>query len=531
MHQCFTQCTSENINEYDVCIVGAGVAGIISANSLLKLQPALRILIIESGNYAGDGRHDKELRKKNFTNPFIKKGSRKFVVGGSSSIWGGLNATLRREELDRSWLVSNKKWQIPFDELKKYYTISQIEFGFNGVLNSKDSESTIGSINERVFEAKVEPINYKSYLDEKIDIIYNAHVTDINKKVDFTIKNIEISSLLSADKKNVQAKTYILALGTLETCKLLLNSHAKNSILGNEAHNLGRFFMNHPKGQGGTVTFTNKDIDLNRFIGSIENNRISFTGISLPQKLKNERFLLPYLRLEPQMPWANDVLIFRLIEVVKRSKKLVNFFFNYSKKKDIQLVDFSETGDNEIKDLKHYNLYRSFLNIISYTFFRLLNRRPSTNDFIIRNYLEMEPRYENKIYLTDRKDAFGNNEIDVDYQIGVLDRESLFHLHRHFKKELEQRYLGSLTPIVDSDFDNFTDASHHIGGAIMGENPEGSIVDNTHKVHSLTNLYILGSSVFPTSGSCNPTWTIAAMSVRFADIHVRNTDYMKDRFA
>ena len=43
------------------------------------------------------------------------------------------------------------------------------------------------------------------------------------------------------------------------------------------------------------------------------------------------------------------------------------------------------------------------------------------------------------------------------------------------------------------------------------------VVDVNSRVHGIENLYIAGSSVFPTAGHANPTFTIAAMAIRLAD--------------
>ncbi len=58
------------------------------------------------------------------------------------------------------------------------------------------------------------------------------------------------------------------------------------------------------------------------------------------------------------------------------------------------------------------------------------------------------------------------------------------------------------------------DASHHIGSTRMGEDPKSSVVDVNQKVHGCKNLYMNGSSVFPTSGVANPTYTIVAITIR-----------------
>jgi choline dehydrogenase-like flavoprotein len=55
---------------------------------------------------------------------------------------------------------------------------------------------------------------------------------------------------------------------------------------------------------------------------------------------------------------------------------------------------------------------------------------------------------------------------------------------------------------------------HHMGGTRMGTDPKKSVVDANCKVHGMENLYMGGSSVFTTSGQCNPTTTIVALALR-----------------
>ena len=64
--------------------------------------------------------------------------------------------------------------------------------------------------------------------------------------------------------------------------------------------------------------------------------------------------------------------------------------------------------------------------------------------------------------------------------------------------------------------DTFKDASHHIGTTRMSNNQKYGVVDSNCKVFDTDNLYVAGSSVFPTSGNANPTYTIAALTLRLA---------------
>jgi choline dehydrogenase-like flavoprotein len=65
--------------------------------------------------------------------------------------------------------------------------------------------------------------------------------------------------------------------------------------------------------------------------------------------------------------------------------------------------------------------------------------------------------------------------------------------------------------------DNLSWFGHHMGTTRMSETPRTGVVDADCRVHGLANLYIAGSSVFPTSGYANPTLTILALSLRLAD--------------
>jgi choline dehydrogenase-like flavoprotein len=60
-------------------------------------------------------------------------------------------------------------------------------------------------------------------------------------------------------------------------------------------------------------------------------------------------------------------------------------------------------------------------------------------------------------------------------------------------------------------------AGHIIGTYRMGSDPNTSVVDAEQRSHDHPNLYLLGSGVFPTTGTANPTLTIAALSLRAAE--------------
>jgi choline dehydrogenase-like flavoprotein len=56
-----------------------------------------------------------------------------------------------------------------------------------------------------------------------------------------------------------------------------------------------------------------------------------------------------------------------------------------------------------------------------------------------------------------------------------------------------------------------------MGTTRMHADPRQGVVDVNCKVHGVDNLYIAGSSVFPTGGYANPTLTLVALALRLAD--------------
>jgi choline dehydrogenase-like flavoprotein len=60
-------------------------------------------------------------------------------------------------------------------------------------------------------------------------------------------------------------------------------------------------------------------------------------------------------------------------------------------------------------------------------------------------------------------------------------------------------------------------ASHHMGTTRMHLDPKQGVVDADSKVHDVANLYVAGSSVFPTYGSSNPTLNLIALTLRLGD--------------
>ena len=59
--------------------------------------------------------------------------------------------------------------------------------------------------------------------------------------------------------------------------------------------------------------------------------------------------------------------------------------------------------------------------------------------------------------------------------------------------------------------------NHHLGTTRMSDDPKTGVVNADSQVHGVSNLFVAGSSVFPTYGSSNPTLNLIALTLRLAD--------------
>jgi choline dehydrogenase-like flavoprotein len=139
--------------------------------------------------------------------------------------------------------------------------------------------------------------------------------------------------------------------------------------------------------------------------------------------------------------------------------------------------------------------------------------------------LEQAPDPNNRIVLSDtRHDSFGQLQPEIHWSLGVVERKTY-----EFGLERVIAYLDMLIPGAKQARldrarweEDVLGTWHHIGTTRMSDQSSSGVVDTDLKVHEMDNLYVVGSSVFPTGGAAAPTLTIVALSLRLAD-HLSRT--------
>jgi choline dehydrogenase-like flavoprotein len=529
---------------YDVCVIGSGPAGAVVAAELVG--SGLRVCVLESGRERPSPGADR-LRRVECTGIRVKPWSRERVLGGASTTWAGLSAPLDDVDLaPRPWIAS-PGWPIARAELEALWEAAAQRYqfaplahyapgGFAALRTRGELTPRWSLIEEKVFLARAEPQNFARlvrplYEREDLDVWLDATVVELVPAVSGRAVGRALARSLGGVERSVEARAFVLACGGIENARLLLVSRGpRDKGLGNEFDQVGRYLMNHPKSYHGILHLARPVRSLPYYFGCLYQGFAGYGGLRLQETAQRERGLVNcYARLEPLYPWSDSEGVESLVALAKRSGRLFRRWKERRAERVVELRDWSETGDDsELQNARRstagwlglgWNVLRDAPRVAAYSRSRLFDRRgPLVRRARLRNFMEMEPRPENRVTLSSEKDEFGYPRAKVEHDSSPGDRRSLIELHRALAQEFQAAGVGRLESELGlaDPWPVDQDASHHMGTTRMGTDPTRSVVDPDLRLHEVENVYVAGASVFPTSGCANPTFTIAALSIRLA---------------
>jgi glucose dehydrogenase len=159
-----------------------------------------------------------------------------------------------------------------------------------------------------------------------------------------------------------------------------------------------------------------------------------------------------------------------------------------------------------------------------------------TRQFRVGFLVEQTPDRDNRVTLSESRDGLGLPRPEISYNISDYTRQGIVAAHRMRNLLFKKMGIEDKMEIPKNDparFDEqidgklvtltFIGAGHIMGTCRMGDDPKSSVVDKFQRSQDHRNLYLVGSSTFPTGGTANPTLTIAALSLRTAD-HILEED-------
>jgi choline dehydrogenase-like flavoprotein len=474
----------------DLAIVGGGPAGISMALALANTP--LRIVLLESGGMTFDAKTQALYDGSEVGAPYLTlEASRLRCLGGGTNIWGGWCRPMDNIDFEeRSWMPYSG-WPFGREALEPYYPRAQLlceagPFIYDDAVKwSREQGPTItlgdGGVVTRWFQFSkmrdsVLPTHFGDRYAEDLKRVprlatyLHANVTRLGlDSGGAKINELDVATL-SGRKFKVKPRAIVLATGAVEIARLMLASNDVMPTGVGNAHDLvGRYFADHPIPRD-TATLVLFDGKLASFY---LHNQMIHGAIMRAGLFPSEKY--------------------------RRAKAA---------------MDSSTTIENETKldDLSKAAL--------AATAAALGVDAGNAVAFSLGGGCELTPDPERRFTLNAERDALGMPKLKLHMRIADTD----FAHFRETLKELGRQLLASRTGMLRLNLkargqwlDELDWGNHHMGTTRMHVDPRKGVVDANLLVHGVANLFVAGSSVYPTYGAVNPTLNLLALALRLAD--------------
>jgi choline dehydrogenase-like flavoprotein len=506
MHVDTSELETGSVIEGDLCIIGAGAAGVSMA--LEWIDSRKKVILVEAGGMQWEAESQAQYRGESIGQPYFPlDAARLRYFGGTTGHWAGFCAPLDAIDFqDRDW-VPGSAWPIKLEDLHPYYArankvleLGPYEYGA-GYWEAQDSQIRRLQLGDKVWTKMWQfspPTRFNLVYRDAIVRAANVHlythatVCDIqaNKNVS-TIDSLLVRTIDGAEHR-VRAQHFVMACGAIQNARLLLasNRQAANGI-GNDNDLVGRHFMEHIEVPGANLILDEpRSLTMYTAAPRITGAPTPARGeLALSAKVETEhRILHGTSSIEPGR-WGGEI---RSTFQVFTPEKLDEFR--------------AGSGRNQPAD-------------------RLPSpARVPPREFRLKTRQEQAPNPASRVMLSDEPDDLGVPRVKLDWQLTELDKRSIRRFYELLGQEFGRTGLGRLQLadwLLDGD-DNawpsfLSGGWHHMGTTKMHDDPKHGVVDANCKVHGIANLHVAGSATFASAGAPNPTLTLVALTLRLSD--------------
>jgi choline dehydrogenase-like flavoprotein len=511
-----------------VCIVGAGFAGLVAATRLAR-DKKRHIVVLESGL---DKLEPSVSALNEIDNPHDNyqgalKG-RYRGLGGTSQLWSGKLLPLSARDTQPRPELGVEGWPFDFAELEQYRQESEELMGVDG-------KPYDGRIAEQLDPKGLLPRN-----DVDFCLRWPKRPTDRNHNLAYVLRkqiqnleNVEIwlgatvsnfcfdlasgkvRGLTAADRTGktltVKASEYLLAAGTLESTRLLLLADRQsNNSISRHCDALGRYFNDH----------------LGLHVAVVRPRNQTLTNLALSDRYTFGAARHLHFELRPEVQMAHGIAsaYFDTSAELPESSAL---------NKTKQVMQGLKRGKPAFRYLDLNDIVKDSPSLFWTAQWKSVRKQkywPSNAYLPIEIRVEQLPLWKNRICLSEQPDAFGVPKLQLDWQKTDAEEKAF----RTMVKKLERYWKDHLSGVCELDWisevlgpesrmvDSAIDLAHPAGSTRMGTNSRDSVVDPRLRVHRIPNLSVASASVFPSSGSANPTLTIMHLAMRAADTLAQN---------
>ena len=504
-----------SVIEGDLCIVGAGAAGISMAMDWIGASQ--RVLLLEAGGFEYDARMQELYRGEIVGLPYFPlQAARLHYFGGTTGHWAGFCSPF--DPIDfavRDW-VPHSGWPFERAHLDPYYARAQCvlelgpyEYDVAG-WQRRDPKLVPFPLDPSVVFTKMwqfsAPTRFGArYRDtivgaKNVQLYTNAIVREIDPNEDVTaVDGLRVRTLEGRELR-VRAKHYVLATCSIQNARLLLASNSRVAAgLGNAHDLVGRYFMEHLEMPSGAfielgdraangamyafdwgVTKARGELALNEAVQ--RKRRVLNATVSLNPRSLDEEGMSTFQRMNPSV-----------MDERRRTGR--------------QGPTRSSAAGSGDTSQPH--------------------RGP--REFHLQTRQEQAPNPASRVTLSAERDELGMPRAKLDWRLTELDRRSFRDFYDVLGRELGRAGVGrvQMRPWVLEKPDAAWPSSvgggwHHMGTTRMHADPKQGVVNPDCQVHGIANLSVAGAAVFPTAGAANPTLTLVAMTLRLSD-HLKST--------
>lgn len=501
----------------NICIIGAGAAGITLARNLKNVDD---VLLIESGDFNLSGSTQALYEGASTALPYFDLLTcRLRYFGGTTNHWGGYCRPNDPIDYEGRASLGLPKWPIDEHILAPFIDKAAKELGLEyDFFDNKELFEKHNIEQEELIDSKGNDLYTKVFQLTKMTRFAQIYKDELSKQDNLRIfMNLNVTHMqldtrggkvisvncktLQGKEVTIEAEEFIIASHAIENARLLLNSNdVQKTGLGNQNDHVGRYFMDHIHIKA-TKLIPSQNFPFiydRNVLGDMKlNANISFTD----DYIRRKNILQYYCRFMP-IYTENQV-----VDSIKDIKSKINEPFSGALFEDLKVVlnDFSGATNHF---LSH---------------FRLL--QPTPKYYYLDQRIEQAPNANSRVVISSKKDSLGVPLANLEWNLNEHDYRTFKIGQEKIIKELSA--VGAGRFIIEDITPELVDARvaghyHHIGTTRMSDSAENGVVDVNCKVHGIDNLYIAGSSVFPTAGYSGPTMMIVALSLRLAE-YLKNT--------
>lgn len=537
--------------EADVCIVGAGPAGITIALELARR--GVDTLVLEGGGTAPDPgvQSLNEGTVSGDCYPPLDE-TRQRQLGGTPHLWNtrlGSDFGFRAAPLDaidfeqRDW-VPHSGWPFGLDELEPYYRRAQEvsalgPYAYDGASWAGEQapqlpldEATCNTSVWQFSPRETFTVGLVGQVREspRASVWLHANVTELETDESAGTVTRVRASTPEGRPFTVRAGTVILATGGIENARLLLLSdRVQQAGLGNGNDLVGRYFMEHQVVTGGILTPHDRAIfdaaalyDERPVNGTWVLGQVRFTEATM----RRERLLNQSFALYPRHPRHHRIRddAIHSFEALARGALRLRPPADAGQHLRRVLGSLDYVGASLLRKASGQRLFSHFVRgpdlVEGDGWSALPDRRRRFGAFAVLLHTEQLPHPDNRVVLTEERDRLGCRRAELQWRWREADRDNVTRAQRLFAAEVERAGIGVYAPATDAGGGPVLRAAglhHHMGTTRMHPDPKQGVVDEHGRVHGVGNLFVAGCSVFPTGGYINSTLTIVALALRLAD--------------